>query len=248
MEATAFFERTLFHDRSPAAEEFYEVSADQIFERDSSKTHIAVRVQSCNNDNKEGPLGRPDYTRRLKTQEKSGYTLGKKIALQDEVYSNAFENGSPSADQDTSDDNDSRSLASRASKASSTALPSAMDQQTGGSDPPLYPGLPRLTCIDIMPADIESFTERTKRDFRVFYLRQRHSYSRLQVTRQDFERLLASCHVFPRFNEYVIGFGNKISEVEVGPPPLKFRTLCTSRSNAYRGFGKFKLLSGLTHY
>ena len=63
--------------------------------------------------------------------------------------------------------------------------------------------------------------------------------SQLQVTKADFERLLRSCHAFPRFHEYVTGFGRKSNETEVGPPPLKCRDLFTTHENTYRGFGKF---------
>lgn len=246
MEATGYFERTLFYDRSPAADEFYEGSADQIFERDSAKTQIAVRVQSCSNatqyerNNKGEPRSRTKHKGKLKSHEESKYNEGETMDSHGDGYLVGVERSSLSANQDTSDDDDSRSSTSRAS---STALPLAMDQRQTGSGPPLYPGLPKLACIDITPIEIESFVERTRHDFRVFYLRQRHSYSRLQITREDFERLLVSCHVFPRFNEYVIGFGNKTCEVEVGPPPLKFRTIYTSRSNMYRGFGKYVHLS-----
>jgi hypothetical protein len=71
------------------------------------------------------------------------------------------------------------------------------------------------------------------------YLRQRHSHARIQLTKELFEQLLKACHVFPRFNEYIIGFGSKNSEAEVGPPPLKFRPLCEAQGNKYHGFGAF---------
>ncbi|KAF1358404.1 hypothetical protein EJ07DRAFT_156999 [Lizonia empirigonia] len=260
MEATEYFERTLFYDRSPAADEYYEGSADQIFERDPSKTKIAVLVQSCNDPTRyDGKvkgelLGRLKDTEGAKSPGVKELVVGQDNVLQTgpdvqlmnsgEGYSASLEKRTPSAGRANSDDDDGWSLASRTSKASSTALPSAMDQRQAGSHPPSYPGLPRLEFINIAPNEIENFVKRTRNNFRVFYLRQRHSYSRLQITKEDFERLLASCHVFPRFNEYVIGFGSKTSEVEVGPPPLKFRPICTSHDKLYRGFGKFLLAQG----
>ncbi|KAF2625280.1 hypothetical protein BU25DRAFT_397208 [Macroventuria anomochaeta] len=111
-----------------------------------------------------------------------------------------------------------------------------MDQRQADSGPPLYPGPPKLVSSELGSSEIENFVKRTKYDFRVFYLRQKHSLNRLHITKADFETLLRLCHVFPRFNEYVIGFGRKSSESEVGPPPLKFRPLYTAHDNVYRGF------------
>ncbi|XPT00658.1 hypothetical protein M3J09_009809 [Ascochyta lentis] len=247
MEATQYFKRTLFYDRSPAANEHYERSADWIFEKCPSKTQIAVHVQSCNDktpwaeEKKSESLNKSRNKDIVENDKKEEHENGRLLLLhtrpnvQQEAsgggHSISHEKELPSGSHRTLDDSWSVS-----SEASSTALPSAMDQRQANSGPPLYPGLPKLAFIDITPAEIASFAELTRHDFRVFYLRQRHSYSRLQITKEDFERLLASCHVFPRFGEYVIGFGSKTSELEVGPPPLKFRPICTSRGNIYRGF------------
>lgn len=257
METTEYFERTIFYDRSPAADEYYERSADQIFEQDPSKTKIAVLVQSCNDPTRyDGKikgelLGKLKDTEGAKRPEVKEVVVGQDNVLQTgpdvqlmnsgEGYSASSEKRMQSVGRPNSDDDDSWSLSSRTSKASSTALPSAMDQRQAGSHPPSYPGLPRLEFINITRNEIENFVKRTKNNFRVFYLRQRHSNSHLQITKEDFERLLASCHVFPRFNEYVIGFCSKTSELEVGPPPLKFRPICTSPGKLYRGFGMFVL-------
>ncbi|KZM23619.1 hypothetical protein ST47_g5218 [Ascochyta rabiei] len=249
MEATEYFKRTLFYDRSPAANEYYERSAERIFEKNSSKTQIDVHVQFCNDDsqckgnNKDEPSGNLKHTGVFENHREKEHRNGQRLPLQTGPdvqhaadgggHSISYEKDSPSGGHRTSDEDDSWSLSSQTS---STALPSGMDQRQADSGPPLYPGLPKLAFTDIKPSEIESFVERTKLDFRVFYLRQRHSYSRLQITKEEFERLLASCHVFPRFSEYVIGFGIKTSELEVGPPPLKFRPICTSYGNQYRGF------------
>lgn len=247
MDTSPYFERTLFYDRSPAADEYYERSADLIFERDALKARIEVRYQPSSVnlshrilDNRKGSFGKEKtQTARLGSEgsESVGSTLNKHISQEND------KTGQLDCDRvpdlllhldDTSDSDDVQSLSSRAS---STALPTALDQRQGDFVPPMYPGLPKLTVETLDPSNIGDFLQRTKNDFRVFYLRQRHSYSRIQITKQLFEQLLKSCNVFPRFNEYLIGFGNKGSDSEVGPPPLKFRPLCTARSNAYRGFG-----------
>lgn len=250
MEGISYFERTLFYDRSSAADEFYERCADLIFEKDPSRTRIEARVQTidsatvcgekaqhekaAHSKNNAHRLGEEQssvdvYSRPIPDSRSPFFTLGR----QEAPGSNTTE--SKSYHDDISDQEDGCSIYSRAS---STCLPTAVDQRQADSGPPLYPGPPRLDYVVVRPNEIESFTAKTKNDFRLFYLKQRNSYSRLQVTKADFERLLRACHVFPRFNEYIIGFGSKISESEVCPPPLKFRPLYTSRGQVYRGFGK----------
>lgn len=222
MKATPYFQRTLFYDRSPAASEHYERCSGQIFESDPSATRIGVCFQICRNA--------PEYGE-AKDTTKSHADKGSNGVLKHHQEISIHERlGSSDDDADNS---------SILSVASSTALPIAMDQRQADSGPPLYPGLPKLVSSEFGSGEIESFVERTKHEFRVFYLRQRHSLSHLQITKADFETLVRSCHVFPRFSEYVTGFGKKGVESEVGPPPLKFRDLYTTGDSVYRGFGKF---------
>lgn len=250
MEDTSYFERTLFYDGSPAANAFYERCADQVFERDPSKTRIEARIQKIDNvDDREESTGDGNYIglkkishRHSGKQSSLGGHPGRVTTSPDVSLTSSAEGylgehiaASSPRHYERMDHEDSCSISSRAS---STFLPTAVDQRRADSGPPLYPGPPRLECVKIAPNEIENFTRRTRNDFRLFYLQQRNSYSRLQITKADFETLLESCHVFPRFNEYVIGFGSKTSESEVGPPPLKFRPLYTSQGNVYRGFGK----------
>ncbi|KAF2872633.1 hypothetical protein BDV95DRAFT_391903 [Massariosphaeria phaeospora] len=243
MKISPYFERTLFHDRSPAADEYYERSSASIFERNPENTKIEVRIQSsCDvsgyewrttttidtiSDEKQEKLKDPQEVARVNRPIVHTWTpdLDEK-------------NGAYPVDKSTTkacdlDADDTWSLSSRAS---STALPVALDQHQGGSCPPTYPGPPKLTTVNLDPAYLSKFAKNTKHDFRVFYIRQKHSYSRIQITKEHFEQLLRCCHVFPRFNEYVIGFGSKNSDSEVGPPPLKYRPLCETRGNSYQGF------------
>ncbi|KAH7359966.1 hypothetical protein BKA66DRAFT_573713 [Pyrenochaeta sp. MPI-SDFR-AT-0127] len=246
METSRYFERTLFYDRSPAADEYYERSADLIFEKDVLKARIEVRYQPSNVDSRHRKLGiRKAYlckerARKEPLGSEDSEAVSSKLdqpisEAKDERYQLDYNQGSGRLFRldDSSDSDDAKSLSS---KASSTALPNALDQRQGDFVPPMYPGLPKLTIETLDPSNIADFVQRTKNDFRVFYLRQRHSHSRIQITKQIFEQLLQLCNVFPRFNEYLIGFGNKGSDSEVGPPPLKFRPLYTARSNLYRGF------------
>jgi hypothetical protein len=232
MKVSQYFERTLFYDRSPAADEYYERSAGLIFENDISGCRIEVRYQSCYATLEHATVHPGDDWTTEKYEKSSGGNCTEK-RISDEVNSG---DGNKGYDSDGNH--------SQWSRASSTELPDALDQRRGEHNPPMYPGRPKLTVSALNATDIDTFTRETKHDFRVFYVRQRHSHSRLQITKKVFEELLRSCHAFPRFNEYLIGFGSKQSENEVGPPPLKFRALYTARNTNRRGFGSSTAING----
>lgn len=241
MEASRYFERTLFFHSSPEVDDYYETSAEHVFEKDVLKARIEVRIQNRS----DGPPGKAGAGRRKleKDENKSDIEDQQMADLEDWprslqhslVRTDTMEVSSDfDEDQELDAHNDDCSVVS---SSSSTAIPAALDQRQGESGPPLYPGLPKLTIGGLAPANVEAFVKETKNDFRVFYIRQRHSYSRLQITKDIFELLLKACHVFPRFNEYVIGFGRKSHETEVGPPPFRYRTIRTALGNSWRGFG-----------
>jgi hypothetical protein len=225
MDPTRYFERTLFYDRSPAANEHYELSAEQVFDSDYSKTAIPVCVQSHH------------IIERGEVEDRSGWNS---LKLREEGSACKAKESVQASGGDASDDvGDSCSVLSNAS---STALSIAMDQRQADSGPPAYPGPPKLIFRTLEHSDIEAFAYRTRHDFRVFYLQQQtHSFSRLRISKSGFETLMQSCHVFPRFNEYVTGFGRKNRESEVGPPPLKFRPLYAANDSGYRAFGKLEV-------
>ncbi|KAF2692086.1 hypothetical protein K458DRAFT_9680 [Lentithecium fluviatile CBS 122367] len=247
MDTSRYFERTLFHDRSPAADEYYARSAESVFETNPEQCKIEVRIQSSLDASYYEAKAENGASSSLKdgieinagaSAPYNDRSADLKAAFSDcrkETASKIKCTRNAEVDESLSTDSDSDGTWSLSSKASSTALSSALDQHQGPC-PPTYPGPPKLNVVELDAGKVQSFVRRTKGDFRVFYLRQRHSYSRLQITKELFEQLLTSCHVFPRFNEYLIGFGLKTSESEVGPPPLKFRPLCSSHNNSYHGF------------
>jgi hypothetical protein len=252
MKTSEYFERTLFYDRSPDATDYYESSAGHIFQ-EGDTAHIEVRVQTCskflqfenagsdrNSDSNKasgnkGALESPRSVVRL--VDRWAHKVESAESVQHCPYPTKYKDVKALPDfthEAEPDDDDNHSVSSQAS---STALPPAIDQRHGSSDPPLYPGRPELAVLRLAPDGIDNFVHETKTDFRVFYLRQQHSYSQLQITKDAFERLLESCHIFPRFTEYVTGLCRKTCESEVGPPPLKFRPLHSTHDSTYRGFG-----------
>ncbi|KAJ4988217.1 hypothetical protein SVAN01_06313 [Stagonosporopsis vannaccii] len=252
METSDYFERALFHDRSREADDHYESSAGFVFEEHCEGALIEVRTQSCrlscdgetkasveNHSNQQA--GRKerasDSTEPAAMLEKCSDHCSKQTAT---AYDDRYlfvhhdEKSTCMAAEGIIEDN--YDACSISNSASSTALNPAVEDYRKYTDPPLYPGLSELTLVWLAPDDIEQFVHQTKNDFRVFYIRQRHSHSRLQITKMIFERLLSACHVFPRFTEYVTGLCAKTSDAEVGPPPLKFRPLRSTRDKMYRGF------------
>lgn len=61
------------------------------------------------------------------------------------------------------------------------------------------------------------------------------------MTRTLFESLMEEFHVFPKFREFVLLFGAKHGEREIGPPQMRFRWLPTGMEKGIRpcwtGFG-----------
>ncbi|KAH6639407.1 hypothetical protein C7974DRAFT_130747 [Boeremia exigua] len=238
METSEYFERTLFHDGGPEANRHYEDCAGSVFDERCADTPVEARIPSrskfVETATKQGlPSGTQFFSQ---SDHCSDYRLGQALSVKggcDPVIPKDANVCPDSAEDGRLDDDDNSFVSSRAS---STGLTPSADQNRDSSRPPIYPGRAGLAVLQLAPCDIVTFVRETKNDFRVFYLRQRHSYSRLQITKDTFERLLYSCHVFPRFTEYVTGLCAKTSDAEVGPPPLKFRPLRSTSGNLYRGF------------
>jgi hypothetical protein len=146
MQTSRYFERTLFYDRSPAADEYYKRSAPLIFEKDPAHSVIEVRVQSSSDvplahDVQRSKESNPDAKSgahfRVVSQEKPKQISSH--AENSECTKSRLDPVSPSDDEDTW---------SLSSKASSTAVPMGLDEHQGGS-PPSYPGMPKLVIVTL---------------------------------------------------------------------------------------------------
>lgn len=79
-------------------------------------------------------------------------------------------------------------------------------------------------------------------------IRQRHSFSRLSITRDLFDGLMFHFRIFPRFLEFVLLFGAKQGEKEIGPPHMRFRRLMVTEAFAQQrcsGFGRALYFSAI---
>jgi hypothetical protein len=157
METSRYFERTIFYDRSPAADEYYARSAERIFEEDPKLAKIEVRLQSSSDVS--------IYDRNVDHtwKEKPEDLLPKHVVMANLKVSPLDLNTKPPTTQDNTpypldDDDDAWSTSSRAS---STALPAALDERQV-SGPPLYPGPPKLTVIDLDLSRLQDFIKVSK--------------------------------------------------------------------------------------
>lgn len=61
------------------------------------------------------------------------------------------------------------------------------------------------------------------------------------MTQELFETLISEFDIFPRFREFILLFGAKHAENEIGPPQMRFRRLAIQNSQSVRwewaGFG-----------
>lgn len=76
------------------------------------------------------------------------------------------------------------------------------------------------------PEQLHAVLEETRRSKSVFFfVRQRNSFSRLSISQQFFDHLTSEINMFAQFRQYVLCFGRKNGDNEVGPPQLRFRFL-----------------------
>ncbi|KAF2623990.1 hypothetical protein BU25DRAFT_442229 [Macroventuria anomochaeta] len=177
METSEYFERTLFYDKSPDANDYYESSAGLVFVGNSTETPVEVRVQSCSKF-----LQIEKTTRDTNSENR--------VVISKEEYPDSTE----SVDR----------------------LEYHSDHRPRQADT-VHDG-----CYPFAYKDTKLSPDSAK-----------------DITKDPFERLLDSCHVFLRFTDYVTGLCAKTSDSEVGPPPLKFRPLRSINDSMYRGFGQF---------
>jgi len=79
----------------------------------------------------------------------------------------------------------------------------------------------------------------------IYWIRQKNSYSRLYITRELFEQLLRAYSVFSRIWDFVLPFGFKTEESDIGHAPYRFRQLepLMLPDSKLGSFGKFDLCS-----
>ena len=71
----------------------------------------------------------------------------------------------------------------------------------------------------------------------IFYIRQKHSYARLYITRETFDELIKAYSVFTRIWDFLLPFSFKTQESDLGNAPFRFRQLETTKSSELGSFG-----------
>lgn len=226
MESTQYFEHALFYDCGPTSVEHYTTSTEYIFEPEPSKLRLSVFVQP----------------QRLEAQPKKDEDVSLLLRRKSRVVAQRDKLEMPPRQFSHNNELSIAGSSSVSGKDPKETLSTVLDLHQGY---PVSGFLQQQKPVSALPGyadltlnEIGSFVECTKHDFRVFYLRQTSSFSRLLVTKTIYEALISCCHVFPRFNEYLIAFCRRNSDPEIGPAPLKYRLLYTGHSKGGPGFGE----------
>ncbi|KAH8749439.1 hypothetical protein BGZ57DRAFT_861392 [Hyaloscypha finlandica] len=114
-------------------------------------------------------------------------------------------------------------------------------------------GGPRRSCdasgILTGPQEIRQLPNiRDKNPVHAFFIRQKNSNSRLLISRGVFEALASSNQIFERFKEFVMSFGWKKREHDIGPPLCRFEADETGpRTRSPSNFGNYECAYGLRY-
>ena len=65
------------------------------------------------------------------------------------------------------------------------------------------------------------------------FIRNRHSQSPLSIQAHLFDHLLEHTKAFPRFKDFVLAFGRRRGEHEIGPSQLKFNPIQSPTGPAF---------------
>lgn len=65
--------------------------------------------------------------------------------------------------------------------------------------------------------------------FQVYFVRQRNSYSPLSISSELFQVLSRVCDAPWSFSDYFLYFGDRESEIEIAPPPLRFGPIWSAK-------------------
>ncbi|PVH74785.1 hypothetical protein DL98DRAFT_19703 [Cadophora sp. DSE1049] len=95
---------------------------------------------------------------------------------------------------------------------------------------PRCPGKPGLLETGVSRnsiADLDELREAAtlSDQYQIFCIRQKHSYSRLYITRALFDQLIHCYSVFQRFWDFIIPFSFKTRESDISHAPFRFRQL-----------------------
>lgn len=229
MQTSTYFQRTLFYDQSPATEEYFLRVSEKLFEDDEKGSRMEARIfehhDEAYSDTLRDAVKNPQLLQESGTsiEGEKKYTYVEQKAYGTEPLALSLESTPDNVFYDTD---------------STTGPAPAIDQHSPiRSSPPGYVSRARLISHNITNRHtLRDLVARTKHIFRVFFLRQRTSYSRIQVTKSLFDTLLTCCHVFPRFKEFMVGFGVRYSEQEIGPPRLQFSPLYSRQDKKCHGF------------
>ncbi|KAH7084964.1 hypothetical protein BKA63DRAFT_573980 [Paraphoma chrysanthemicola] len=203
MSGTECFRRMLYCQQNTVTEEFYERSIGSIFEKEQNGSIIEVRFRS-----------EFDFSRYSIEEKSSHRRSAGEVTRQSE----------PPEAVDVA--------ATHSHSGTDTDAPRMIDHELSRTSPKTdfnpfnasdHLNTAQTIVLALDPAKLTPFIRETQNLFRVFYIRQRNSYSRLQITKDDYLTLTRKCKAFPQLTNYLLNFEVKTRETEVGPPRITFR-------------------------
>ena len=237
MKTSSYLQQTLSFEQSPATEQYFEVRTSLLFELQGGTSTIEIHVQRPKSD-----------------QSLDRWNLVQKRDLKQD-FDNDVEPPSPV----------DWHRYSRVNPPHYVGWPGLdLQRVSNAEDLERITSVRKLMLVSYAQADVTLNERRLKNAFECgmyirlpqdcsqhystlisydSFIRQRHSYSRLQVTRGLFEALMSQFVIFPRFKEFVLLFGAKHGENDIGPPQLRFRRMPAYKENPgcqlSAGFGIF---------
>ena len=200
LKSSRYLEEILFKEQSSTADQFFEKKSDQLFETATDNSFVEICAQ-------ELPCSEHKY----------GLEYNIRQVKDDSELSNI--------------EFSCQGVSPPESPSPAESVKLILDRSPPGSpprNPPRCIGENDLYLYTITdPLELSRVAAESPNGFRICFVRQRHPNSRLLMTRELFETLMATFDIFPRFRDFVVFFGFKQTEPGVGPPQMQFRAITT---------------------
>ncbi|KAH7094612.1 hypothetical protein FB567DRAFT_600226 [Paraphoma chrysanthemicola] len=219
LSSTECFRRMPSCKQNSVTEEFCERSIGSIFEKEQNGSIIEVRVHSGF-----------DFSRYSIEEKASQISSAGEVTRQSEPPE--VVDVDAKHDHSSIDTNPPRMINHESSRMSTKTVVNPFNKSDNDTA--------QTFVLALDPAKLTPFISETQSLFRVLcakslirselsililtsYIRQRNSYSRLQITKDEYLTLTRECNALPQLTNYLVNFEFKTRETEVGPPRITFR-------------------------
>ena len=235
MRTSSYFEKALFQDQTSAIDEYFQTKSTQLFEQSKSKPFVDFLVHQPPGKGLDGPP--PSQYNTAPLQEWSSDLDGESDSEPSSPVQTLPNTDGPPCYTGAPPERwriaSSEELRHRAKVSSnsvqSTKLRTDHVSITRHRNGASVCGTSQHSHHQVIVLIASSFVH------------QRHSLSRLNLTHRLFDALLSELRIFPRFKDFILLFGSKREDYEIGVPQLRFRRrferIFGSQEPRYDGFG-----------